>query len=784
MAASSKTSSIDVKSLVDRVKERHSVLLSSSSSSVDLYAFVSPSAYDTAWLAMVPDPQRRNQPAFAACLQWILDNQRVEGIWGEVDGHGVPSIDTIPATLACMAALRRWNVGDENIEKGLEFIHANADKLLTSLRTHCPRWFAIVFPAMLELAGTNGVNVVFPNSIRAVVTQIFSHRQIILNTEKLVDGYHYPPLLSFCESLPSSWFINEDRILNHLGKDGSLFQSPSATASAYMVTGNEDCITYLKCLVQKCSSGVPAIYPMDEELIKLCMVDQLERLGVAEHFTREIEECLKLAYINYKSQELSELNLKPAKVFKDSLAFRLLRMHGYRVSPKSFCWFLHHEDIKGYLQNNFEEFSSVMFSIYRATDLMFSSEYELEEARSFSKKLLEMTLSSKSRGDNLIMFTSLPRVIEHELSLPWIARMEHLDHRLWIEENEVYPLWVGKASFYRLSCLHNDELMRLAVKNFEFRQSIYRNELEELKRWSKDWGLTSMGFGREKTSYCYFGVASCCSLPPNSEVRMIVAKSAIVITVADDFFDMEGSMNELISLTEAVGRWDGKGLSSATKTIFDALNNIVSDIATRHFHQQGSDITKGLRDIWYETFGSWLTEAKRSKTQCLPSMDEYLKTGMVSIAIHTIVLPASCFFNPSLPNHKLKPSKYETATTLSMQIARMLNDIQSYQKELEEGKLNLVLLYLKENPKATIEDSIAYVTEILDKKKKELIEEVLMDGLSANLPKPSKHFHLSCTKVYQMFFYSSNGFDSNTKMLPHIQRAIYFPLQVCSVMSP
>ena len=64
-----------------------------------------------------------------------------------------------------------------------------------------------------------------------------------------------------------------------------------------------------------------------------------------------------------------------------------------------------------------------------------------------------------------------------------------------------------------------------------------------------------MGFGREKTTYSYFATASSCvSLPHDSEIRMMIAKSAILVTVADDFFDMEGSLIQLKDLTDAVQR--------------------------------------------------------------------------------------------------------------------------------------------------------------------------------------------------------------------------------------
>lgn len=82
-------------------------------------SFISASAYDTAWLAMISDPKENNEkPMFKSCLEWVLSNQRPEGFWGERDCHGNPTIDSLPATLACMVALKTWSLGQEHIEKG------------------------------------------------------------------------------------------------------------------------------------------------------------------------------------------------------------------------------------------------------------------------------------------------------------------------------------------------------------------------------------------------------------------------------------------------------------------------------------------------------------------------------------------------------------------------------------------------------------------------------------------------------------------------------------------
>ena len=70
-----------------------------------------------------------------------------------------------------------------------------------------------------------------------------------------MDKHHYPPLLSYLEALHPNYNIDQEEVVNNLCKDGSVFQSPSATAKAFMATGNKDCLAYLQSLVQTCPDG-------------------------------------------------------------------------------------------------------------------------------------------------------------------------------------------------------------------------------------------------------------------------------------------------------------------------------------------------------------------------------------------------------------------------------------------------------------------------------------------------------------------------------------------------
>ncbi|XP_047323901.1 S-linalool synthase-like [Impatiens glandulifera] len=287
-----------------------------------------------------------------------------------------------------------------------------------------------------------------------------------------------------------------------------------------------------------------------------------------------------------------------------------------------------------------------------------------------------------------------------------------------------------------------------------------------------------MGFGREKTIYCYFSMASATSLPHDSIIRTIVAKSAIIVTVADDFFDTEGSLDELKTLTQAIHRWNWNDLTSHSKKIFDVVDHLVTDISTKLEFRSGRNAMENLREMWRVAFATWMKEATWSKTGYVPSMDEYLDPGRKSIAIDTMILPSTCFLTPGYPISMLNPVYYEPITKLLMVTTRLLNDVQSYQKEEGEGKKNFVLLYLEENTNASVEESIAYVKEMLDGMKKDLLKHALLDGAggSCKIPKTCRLFHLSCLRIFQMFFNSSILFDTVSDLTHDINRAIYMPL--------
>lgn len=95
---------------------------------------ISISAYDTAWVALVKDINGTSEtPQFPSSLKWIANNQLADGSWGDSSIFLV--YDRVINTLACVIALKSWNVDSHKCELGKNFMSCMT----------CKRSFTILF---------------------------------------------------------------------------------------------------------------------------------------------------------------------------------------------------------------------------------------------------------------------------------------------------------------------------------------------------------------------------------------------------------------------------------------------------------------------------------------------------------------------------------------------------------------------------------------------------------------------------------------------------------------
>ncbi|KAL0312162.1 UNVERIFIED_CONTAM: Cis-abienol synthase, chloroplastic [Sesamum radiatum] len=66
------------------------------------------------------------QPCFPQCLDWIMENQNPDGSWGlQCPAHPLLVKDSLSFTLACLLALRKWDVGPQLVQREDTELHGN-----------------------------------------------------------------------------------------------------------------------------------------------------------------------------------------------------------------------------------------------------------------------------------------------------------------------------------------------------------------------------------------------------------------------------------------------------------------------------------------------------------------------------------------------------------------------------------------------------------------------------------------------------------------------------------
>lgn len=721
----------------------------------------SASAYDTAWVAMVPSLDNSQQPQFPQCLSWIIDNQLLDGSWG------IPHLiikDRLCHTLACVIALRKWNAGNQNVETGLSFLRENIEGIVHE-DEYTPIGFQIIFPAMLEEA--RGLCLELPYDLTPMKIML-SHREEIIKGKGIEHMHEYDSsLIYIVEGIHK--IVDWNKVLEHQNKDGSLFNSPSATACALLHTRKSNCLEYLSSMLQKSGNGVPSVYPISS-YARISMIYRLQRLGLARHFKNEIVHTLADVYRCWIQKETSREEKSPTlNIVSTSIAFILLRLHGYDVPADVFrCYDLHSIEQSG-------EAVTAMLSLYRASQVMFPGETILEEIKTFSRKYLDKRRENGRIYDHNIVMKDLHGEVEYALSVPWYASLERIENRIYIDQYGVDDIWIAKTS-YKIPCISNDFFLVLAKQDYNICQAIQQKELQELKRWFTDNKFSHLKFARQKLLYCYFSAAATLFSPELSAARVVWAKNGVITTVIDDFFDVGGSSEEIHGFVEAVRVWNEAaidGLSENVQILFSALYNTVNEIVQQAFVFQGRDISVHLREIWYRLVNSMMAEAQWARTHCIPSMHEYMENAEPSIALEPIVLSSLYFVGPKLSEEIICHPEYYNLIHLLNVCGRLLNDIQGCKREAKQGKLNSVTLYMEENSGRTMEDAIVYLRKTIDESRQLLLKEVLRPSI---VPRECKQLHWNMMRILQLFYLKNDGFTSPTEMLGYVNAVIVDPI--------
>ncbi|PKU86964.1 Levopimaradiene synthase, chloroplastic [Dendrobium catenatum] len=434
---------------------------------------ISPSAYDTAWIARIPSLNDPNKPQFPTTLQWILKNQLKDGSWGE------PSFfflyDRLVCTLSCVLTLALWKQGEELITNGLHFLQTHIEGLdkEKSIRTV---GFEMIFPSMLNEAKIIGLNL--PYDLPCIKHMIKLREEKKSRIPMEVMHSVQTTLLHSLEAIEVE-LVQWDRILKLQSANGSISDSPSATTITYLNTHDSKCLEYLTYIVKRFEDHAPFLYPVDT-YERNWMIDTIQRLGIDHHFCKEISNALDFLYRNLRKDGFAwGRDAFVTDIDDTCMGLRLLRLHGYPISPDVLEYF---KDVDGtflcYMGETHRGVSDY-FSLYRFSQIAFLGEKILKQTKIFTEQHLIKSIKDNHVYDKWAIKKALNKEIEWALRNPWKTSLPMLDVKEYIRNYGDNDVWIGKT-IYRMSNINNSKYLELAKLECNKLQAINTREAKSI----------------------------------------------------------------------------------------------------------------------------------------------------------------------------------------------------------------------------------------------------------------------------------------------------------------
>ncbi|XP_035832330.1 (-)-kolavenyl diphosphate synthase TPS28, chloroplastic isoform X2 [Helianthus annuus] len=536
---------------------------------------ISPSAYDTAWVALIEGVNEQSGgPQFPSSLEWIANHQLLDGSWGESMIFSIS--DRLVNTLACVIALTTWKVHPDKCKKGLNFVEDNIYKLGDQNEEHKTHGLELVFPALIELAGKLDLKV--PND-SPVIKEMYKRRERKLLKIPKEKVHNTPTIMIY--SLEGMKDLEWDKLLKLQSENGSIVYSPSATAFSFMQTKDQKCLTYLTNLVHKFKGGVPHVYPV-EIFEQIWMVDRLQRLGIARYFQSEIKECTDYIYRYWDGQAIGITRYCNLPDIDDTYVLRHFEKDGQFV-----CY-----------PGQSSEAVTAMFNLYRASQVLFPGEKILDDAKKFSYNFLTEKRSTNELLDKWLITKDLPGEVVYALDVPWYASLPRLEARYYLEQyGGEDDIWIGKT-LYRMENISNNQYLEMAKLDYNQCQTIHQLEWTNIQKWYAHLNIKETINTRLLNSY--YEAATSIFEPERCNKRVAWAKTNVIVNTITSFFARPHLSNTGIQAfayeftnTQHHEKnrkpWDG---------MMNALHETLNEISLNTRVAYGVDIYPHLHSIW------------------------------------------------------------------------------------------------------------------------------------------------------------------------------------------
>ncbi|XP_050366304.1 ent-copalyl diphosphate synthase 1-like isoform X2 [Argentina anserina] len=594
---------------------------------------ISVSAYDTAWVALVEDVNRSGSPQFPSSLEWIANNQLEDGSWGYKDIYSAH--DRIISTLACVVALKSWNLHPDKCDKGMKFFKENLNRLGDENIEHMPIGFEVAFPSVLEIARSLKLDV--PDDC-PVLHKIYDCRNLKL-TKIPKDILHRVPT-TLLHSMEGMAGLDWEKLLKLQCLDGSFLFSPASTAYGAQQTKDQKCILYLSRAVRKFNGGVPNVYPVDL-FEHMWAVDRLQRLGLYRYFEAEIKECMNYVVKFWTEKGICwARNSEVQDIDDTAMGFRLLRLHGHKVSADVFKHFKKGDEFFCFAGQSNQAVTG-MYNLYRASQVALPGENILYDAKEFSTKFLREKQASNELLDKWIIMKDLPGEVGYALDVPWYASLPRLETKVYIEQyGGGDDVWIGKT-LYSMPYVNNNVYLELAKVDFNNCQALHLSEWDSLQKWYGEWKLGDYGLSKKSLLTAYFVAAASIFEPERANERLAWAKMASLVDTIESYFkgepshqDKKAFVDEFKNLSNMrdyeVARRSNKN-KTAAQGIVGALLATLSQLSLDTMVLHGQDISQSLRQTWEQWLLKWLEKGGRHQDEAELLVETINQTAGLSL---------------------------------------------------------------------------------------------------------------------------------------------------------
>ncbi|RDY12565.1 putative terpene synthase 2, partial [Mucuna pruriens] len=406
----------------------------------------------------------------------------------------------------------------------------------------------------------------------------------------------------------------------------------------------------------------------EQPLAKVDLIDSICRLGVNYHFEHEIDQVLQHIHKNYVVN--GEITLQD-NLCSLAVLFRLLRQHGFHVSPLVFDKF---KDAEGNFSKRLASDVEGMLCLYEASHMRLHGEDILEEALAFTSIHLEVIATELS--------PSLTAQVNHSLRQALHKNLPRLEARRYI-------------SIYEQDASHNEILLTFAKLDFNKLQNIHQKEFGYICKWWNELDVPGrLPYARDRIVECCFWVLAIYFEPQYSEARKIMTKVFALMSIIDDTYDAHGTIEELELLTEAIERWDIScldDLPTYMKVSYKLLIKVYEDIE-KETKKEGKAycVNYGIKEL-KKVAQAYMIEARWFNSNYKPTTEEYMQTSIISCALALLIITSYIGMGDTATENIFKWASNEPKIVkASSIICRLMDDIVSN----EESYSSTMFIYV------------------------------------------------------------------------------------------